>query len=91
MAAGFGWLLRNTASALAALLGLLAIVPVIGFLLPPALASAILPYLPSNAGTAIMQPEPGGMLAPWAGLAVFYLYIAALLALAAASVRRRDA
>jgi ABC-type transport system involved in multi-copper enzyme maturation permease subunit len=91
MAAAFGWLLRNTAGALAVLLALLVLFPVIGFFLPSAVASVVVPYLPNNAGTAIMQLEQGGMLAPWTGIAVFYLYTALITATAVFVARRRDA
>ncbi len=69
--AGFGWLLRSTAGALAALFGVLVVLPVIGFFLPPDIAGMVVPYLPGNAGTAVMQLTPGGQLGPWAGFAVF--------------------
>ena len=91
MGAGFGWLLRSTAGALAALLVVLIVVPVVGLFLPPAVRDAVVPYLPNNAGTAIMQLTPGGMLPPWTGLGVFALYIAAVLVTAALVVRLRDA
>ena len=90
MGAGFGWLLRSTAGALAVLLVVLIVVPVIGFFLPPAVRDAVVPYLPNNAGTAIMQLTPSGMLPPWTGLGVFALYIAAVLGTAALVVRLRD-
>jgi ABC-type transport system involved in multi-copper enzyme maturation permease subunit len=91
LAAGFGWLVRNTAGALAILLGLLVVVPVVGFFLPPAVARVVVPLLPNNAGTAIMQINSGDMLPPWTGIGVFYLYAAVVLALAVLAVRRRDA
>jgi ABC-2 type transport system permease protein len=90
MGAGFGWLLRSTAGALAVLLVVLIVVPVIGFFLPPAVRDAVVPYLPNNAGTAIMQLTPSGMLPPWTGLGVFALYTAAVLGTAALVVRLRD-
>jgi hypothetical protein len=43
MAAGFGRLLRNTARALAVLLVVRIVVPVIGFFLPPAVRDAVVP------------------------------------------------
>jgi ABC-2 type transport system permease protein len=90
MAAGFGWLLRSTAGALAVVLVVLIVVPIVGFLLPPAVRDAVVPYLPNNAGTAIMQVAPSGMLPPWTGLGVFALYTAAVLVTAALVVRLRD-
>jgi ABC-type transport system involved in multi-copper enzyme maturation permease subunit len=88
---GLGWLLRSTAGAVATFLGVFVILPVIGFVLPEPVAGAILPYLPSNAGAAIMQLTPGDGLSPWAGLAAFALYAALTLFGAAFALQRRDA
>ncbi len=82
-----GWLLRSTAGALAGLFGVLFLLPVVGLLVPQ-----VDPYLPSNAGAAILQTAPaGGALPPWLGLGVFALYVAAALAAAAVVLSRRDA
>jgi ABC-type transport system involved in multi-copper enzyme maturation permease subunit len=88
---GLGWLLRSTAGAVAVFLGVFVVLPVIGFVLPERVGAAVLPYLPSNAGAAIMQLTPGDGLNPWAGLAVFAGYAALGLVGAAMAVRRRDA
>jgi len=88
----FGWLLRSTAGSLAALIGFLVVPSIVGVLLPDA---AVVAYLPDKAGAAIMQlttdGQSSGLLGPWAGLAVFAGYVAAILAGAALLVRRRDA
>jgi ABC-type transport system involved in multi-copper enzyme maturation permease subunit len=87
LAVGFGALLRSAIGALAALFGLLFVLPLLGMLVPQ-----IDPYLPSNAGAAIMQTgSAAGGLSPWAGLGVFTLYAAAALAAAAVALTRRDA
>jgi hypothetical protein len=91
IAAGFGWLLRSTAGALAAWFAVFVVLPVIGILLPEPIGPAVLPYLPGEAGLAIMQLDPGGQLGPWAGLALFAGYVALILAAATAVLRRRDA
>jgi hypothetical protein len=91
LGAGVGWLLRSTAGALAALFGVLVVLPVIGFLLPGDVGAAVLPYLPDNAGTAIMQLTPGGHLGPWTGLTVFTAYVVLTLTGAVITLRRRDA
>jgi ABC-2 type transport system permease protein len=91
LATGLAWLLRSAAGALAAVFGVLFLLPVVGLLLPAPVAAAVLPYLPNNAGTAIMQLSDGGQLGPWTGLAVFAGYAAATLAAAVALLRRRDA
>jgi len=90
--AGLGWLLRSTAGALGAFLGLLYGLQVLSLVLPQRVAEVVVPYLPSNAGATIMQPvaEPGS-LSPWAGFAVFAAYAVIGLASATIVVRRRDA
>ena len=85
-----GWWLRSTAGALTALFSLLYVLPIIGFFLPGRLGAQVLPYLPSNAGTAVMQQHPSTLLAPWTGLAVFILYAIVALVVAATRIRRRD-
>jgi ABC-2 type transport system permease protein len=90
LAVGFGWLLRSTAGALAALIGFLMLPSLLILLLPAELQAAVGPYLPDHAGTAMMQLEPGGLLGPFAGLLVFAGYVAAILGLATVAVRRRD-
>ncbi|HEY0002442.1 MAG TPA: ABC transporter permease [Actinoplanes sp.] len=88
---GLGWLLRSTAGALTTFLGLFYGLPIVGLVLPLDVAAIVLPYLPGNAGGAIMQMAgPGGMLPPWAGLAVFAGYTLIALVGAAFVVRRRD-
>lgn len=87
----FGWLVRSTAGALAALFGLLYVLPVIGLLLPGDLRDHVVPYLPNNAGIAVMQLTEAGLLQPWAGLGLFTAYAATLLLVAAWLTRRRDA
>jgi ABC-2 type transport system permease protein len=91
LGAGTGWLLRSTVGALAAVVGLLYVLPVVGILLPDGVARVVVPLLPGNAGAAVMEPEPSGMLPPWAGIAVFAGYAVLLLIAAALVLRRRDA
>lgn len=91
LGAGLGWLLRSAVGALAALVGLLYVLPVVGFLLPDAVARVVVPLLPGNAGAAVMQLGPGGLLPPWTGIAVFAGYAAVVLGAAALVLRRRDA
>jgi ABC-2 type transport system permease protein len=91
LGSAFGWLLRGTAAAIATLVAVLVLPPVIGLLLPAKIAAIVVPYLPDHAGTAIMQLAPTGQLSPWAGFAVFLGYAAVALAGAVLVVRRRDA
>jgi len=91
LAVAAGWLLRSTAGALAAVVGIFHVLPVIGFVLPASVARAVMPWLPGNAAAALMEPTPAPQLLPtWVALAALVAYAVAALTLAAAVVRRRD-
>jgi ABC-2 type transport system permease protein len=91
LAVALGFLIRNTAGALAALVGILLVLPGLWSVLP-SWAGHITPYLPSNAGQAIMQlHSSAGTLAPWTGLALYAGYAALAAAAAAVVLSRRDA
>ncbi|PRY48983.1 ABC-type transport system involved in multi-copper enzyme maturation permease subunit [Geodermatophilus tzadiensis] len=87
LGAAVGALLRSAVGAMAAVFGLLFVLPVVGLLVPQ-----VDPFLPTNAGAAVMQTGPvaGETLPPWAGLGVFALYAAVALAAAALALARRD-
>ncbi len=88
---GLGAILRSTAGGISALAGILFVLPPLMNVLPASWNNAISPYLPSNAGQAIMQSgHPDHTLAPWTGLGVFAAYTAVAIAIAAIQVRRRD-
>lgn len=89
---GLGSLIRSTAGGVAAVFGLLLVLPEVVLFLPLTWSRHIGPYLPSNAGHAlsVVRPDPSG-LAPWTGFGVFTLYALAALACAAVLLRRRDA
>ena len=93
LAVAFGTLLRSTAGAIAAVFGVLLVLPVVGEVLNlTSWGTHVTPYLPSNAGQALLQVKPdAGGLAPWTGIGLFALYIAVALAAAAYSLKRRDA
>ncbi|MGC4755488.1 ABC transporter permease [Micromonospora trifolii] len=87
-----GMLVRSSAGAIAILSGALLVVPGLAPLLPDSIADAITPYLPSNAGSAVMAlAPPDGTLGPWAGLAVFAGYVAVTLAATAYRLKKTDA
>jgi ABC-type transport system involved in multi-copper enzyme maturation permease subunit len=88
---GLGAILRSTAGGISAFAGMLFVLPPLMNVLPASWNDAISPYLPSNAGTAIMQTgNPAHTLAPWTGLGVFAAYTAIVMAIAAIQLRRRD-
>lgn len=86
-----GWIVRSTAGAISALVGVLLILPVILLVVPGSFATSVGKYLPSNAGepftASFSNPE---MLGPWTGIAVFAAWVAVALAAAVVAVRRRD-
>ncbi|GAA4629495.1 ABC transporter permease [Actinoallomurus vinaceus] len=87
-----GVLLRSSAGAIAVLVGVLLIVPGLTGLLPDSWSDAVSPYLPSNAGQAVMSlHQSAHQLGPWAGLAVFAGWVALALAGAAYRLVRSDA
>jgi hypothetical protein len=89
---GLGMLVRSSAGGIAILAGTLLILPGVIGLLPDSWSTAISPYLPSNAGEAVMTLHPGGgSLSPAVGLAVFAGYVAVILAAAAVRLRKSDA
>lgn len=88
---GLGAILRNTAAGIATLVAILYVIPPLVSILPTATANAIDPYLPGNAGSAIMKlGHQAHMLSPWAGLALFAGYVAATIGVAAVLLVRRD-
>jgi ABC-2 type transport system permease protein len=92
LAIGLGFIIRSTAGGIAALFGLLLVLPAIGHVLPTSWQQHILPYLPSNAGGALytLKPDPG-TLAPWTGFGVMCLWALAAVVAGAVLLRRRDA
>jgi ABC-type transport system involved in multi-copper enzyme maturation permease subunit len=87
-----GALLRSTAGAIASLVGILMLLPLLGSLLGSGFKDHIAPYLPNNAGSAIMTTRAAAdTLSPWAGFAVMCLWGAIALAAAAYTLIRRDA
>ncbi len=88
---GLGAIVRNTAGGIGAFVAILFVIPPVLTLLPSSWNDAISPYLPSNAGQAIMQfGAPDHTLGPWTGLALFTGYTAATIAAAAVLLWRRD-
>jgi ABC-2 type transport system permease protein len=90
-AMGLGAILRNTAGAIATFAGVMFVIPPLISILPSSISNSIDPYLPSNAGEAMMRiGHHANTLSPWAGLAVFAGYVVAVIAAAAVLLVRRD-
>ncbi|SDO69375.1 hypothetical protein SAMN04487981_112221 [Streptomyces sp. cf386] len=87
-----GVLIRSSAGAIAALVGVLLILPGLASLLPDSWYDTLSPYFPSNAGSAVYAlHETSGSLSPGAGLAVFAGWVALTLVGAAVRLVRTDA
>jgi hypothetical protein len=92
LAVGLGTLVRNTAGGIAALFGLLMVVPLLVEALPSSWADNVGPYMPGAAGQALLSVHQGPHdLAPWTGFGVLCLYVLAALIGAAVTLKRRDA
>jgi ABC-2 type transport system permease protein len=90
---GLGFLIRNTAGAIATLFGIVLVAPLLANALPTPYSTDISKYLPLNAGSQILttvNPDPN-MLSPWAGIGVTALYALAALIAGAIILKRRDA
>lgn len=87
-----GWLIRNTAGAIATVFGLLLVLPVLGAVLPASWARHFSPYLPSNAGQDLLSLQTQSpSLRPWVGFALFCGYVVIAFIVADLLLRRRDA
>lgn len=86
-----GTLLRSTASAISALVGLLFLLPVLGtFLLPASWQDDVLPYLPSNAASAFTSVNPTpDLLSTGTGALVFAAWVVVPVVGAAVALKRR--
>ncbi|WP_067495515.1 ABC transporter permease [Actinoplanes sp. TFC3] len=86
-----GMLLRSSAGGIAVLVGLLLIIPGLTRLLPDSWSEQVTPYLPSNAGGAMMTVhQADGALSAGAGLAVFAGWVAVALVAAAYRLVKTD-
>ncbi len=93
MGVGLAVILRRTAGAIATLVGLLLVLPILVNFLPSPWNDDIARYLPGEAGGAIFQVvrRSSTALSPWAGFAVLCAYAAVALVVGAVLIDRRDA
>ncbi|MEY2565648.1 MAG: type transport system permease protein [Actinomycetota bacterium] len=91
---GIGALIRKTAGAITAVVGMLFVLPALSSLLPSSF-EVIERFLPSNAGQAILSGGTASgrptTLSPWIGMGVFFLWATVTMAAAAYALVRRDA
>ena len=91
-ALGLATIIRHTAGAISAFLGILLVVPIIVRALPTSLANEIERFMPDHIGAAVVSLHMGQYsLAPWTGLVVLCGYAVALLVIGGVLLVRRDA
>ena len=95
-ALGVGTMLRSSAGGIAAVLGLLLLLPTVLQLIPADWAHDVIPYLLSSAGMTMFTAigaEDAAIMGPnaWQSLLVVLAWVAVSLAGAAALLKRRDA
>lgn len=91
VAAGLGWLLRNTAGALVSWFALWTLPGLFVMLLPGGLGSRVAPYLPGGAGASITEVGPTSELAVWGDWAVLAAWAVLASVGALLVLNRRDA
>ena len=89
---GLGVILRRTAGAVAALVGLLVLAALVGGFLPTSFQESVGKYFPAQAGMAVfgVVPDPKA-LAPWTGYGILLAYVAGALVVGGFLLTRRDA
>ena len=87
----FGWLVRHTAGAIASLVGVLLVLPLLVVFLPDPWPVRLQKWLPSGAGQSILHVHTDvDRFAPWTGFGVLMAYVAIVLAISAVLLRSRD-
>ena len=92
-ALAIGGLIRHTAGAIVAVIGMVLVIFPLTGLLPYSWGAHIHAYMPTVAGQLITADKPtaGQLLSPWQGFGVFCAWTALLLAGAILLLQRRDA
>ena len=90
--AAVGWIVRSTPGSLVAYLGIVLVLPVLFGNAFGHWGKQVAKFLPSQAGGAFITSIPDGpSLHPWVGLLVLVIWAVALTAVAAVTLRSRDA
>ncbi len=94
-ALGLATIIRHTAGAITAFVGVLLVVPILAHALPSSIGNTIGEYLPLNIGNSMTSVVhtigQSPALSPWAGFAVVCVYAIVALAVGGALMARRDA
>jgi hypothetical protein len=89
---GVGTILRRTAGAISALVGLLVVIPIVAGFFPASFNESVGKYFPARAGMAVFNVNSDATaLSPWVGFAVLVAYAALALVAGGFLLARRDA
>jgi ABC-type transport system involved in multi-copper enzyme maturation permease subunit len=93
IAMGLGTIIRHTAGAISAFVGMLLIVPLIVQALPNQLSFNVRKFLPDRIGVHMIttKGQEFNQFGPWTGMLILCLYAAGLLLIGLVLLRRRDA
>jgi len=93
LAVGIGFIVRNTAGAIATVVGIVLVVPLLTNALPQPYATDVAKFLPLNIGNRVISTtefDPN-LFGPWVGIGVLAAYAVTALAIGATILARRDA
>jgi ABC-2 type transport system permease protein len=96
LALGLATIIRHTAGAISAFVGIVLVLPLIVEALPASINDAVARYLPANIGLVMFSThgipdDIGSAFSPWTGFALLVLYAVVVLALGCWVLVRRDA
>ncbi len=90
---GFGFILRSTAAAIGALVGVVLVLPILANALPDPYATDVSKYLPLSVGDQLISSAHADptLLSPWTGFALLVGYVVVALVVGGVVLARRDA
>jgi ABC-2 type transport system permease protein len=96
LALGLATVIRHTAGAISAFVGVVLVLPLIVQALPTSISDAVARYLPANIGLVMfstngLPDRVGPAFSPWTGFAILVLYTVVILAIGCWVLVRRDA
>ena len=96
LALGLATIIRHTAGAISAFVGVVLVLPLIVQALPTSISNAVARYLPANIGFVMFSTERvpdriGYAFSPWTGFAILVLYTVVILGIGCWVLVRRDA
>jgi ABC-2 type transport system permease protein len=96
LALGLATIIRHTAGAISAFVGIVLVLPLIVQALPSSISNAVARYLPANIGIVMFSTnhvpdDLGPTFSPWTGFALLVLYTVVVLGIGCWVLVRRDA